>query len=114
TRRIPGRYLAAALLIAAFAVGNLLIAGQPWGVVYGLGLWGAKAAVALGADLGGSGFWSAPGNAARVQASLLTDYTSLTNIGLIAGAFLVASWREGGLSAPLPRLPARAWVATIV
>lgn len=113
-RRIPPRLIAAALIVAALAIGNLLVAGQPWGVVYGLGLWVAKGAVAAGADLSGSGFWSAPGNAGRLGESILTDYTSLTNFGLIAGAFVVASWRERGLSAPLPRLPARAWVATVV
>lgn len=114
TRRIPGRYIAAALLLAALAIGNLLVAGQPWGVVYGLGLWVAKGAAASGADLGGSAFWSAPGNVDRVAASMLTDYTSLTNFGLIAGAFFIANWRAGGLSAPLPSLPARAWVATVI
>ena len=31
----------AAVLLAVFAVLNLVIAGQPWGIVYGLGLWGA-------------------------------------------------------------------------
>jgi hypothetical protein len=114
TRTLPRRLIIAALLLAALAIGNLLVAGQPWGVVYGLGLWVAKGAVGLGADLSGSGFWSAPGNAGRIGTSVLTDYTSLTDFGLIAGAFLVASWRAGGLSAPLPKLPARAWVATVI
>ncbi|RWR14334.1 YeeE/YedE thiosulfate transporter family protein [Paenirhodobacter populi] len=114
TRRVPGRLVLAAVLLAAFAVANLVISGQPWGVVYGLGLWVAKAAVAAGADLSGSAFWSAPGNATLVHQSLLTDVTSLTNLGLIGGAFLVAAWRQGGLSQPLPKLPARAWAATVV
>lgn len=114
TRKLPRRLLLAAVAIAVLAIGNLIVAGQPWGVVYGLGLWAAKGAVVLGADLSGSAFWTAPGNAARLQASILTDVTSLTNIGLITGAFLVAAWRTGGLSQPLPRLPMRAWIATIV
>ncbi|SEO02240.1 hypothetical protein SAMN04489859_102921 [Paracoccus alcaliphilus] len=114
TRRLPGRLVIAALAIAALAIGNLMVAGQPWGVVYGLGLWAAKGAVALGADLTGSAFWSAPGNAALLGQSVLTDVTSLTNIGIISGAFIVAAWRTGGLSQPLPKLPARAWVATVV
>jgi len=113
-RHIPRRLIVAAVLLAALALGNLLVAGQPWGVVYGLGLWVAKAATAMGADLSGSAFWSAPGNAARVGQSVLTDITSLTNIGIILGAFIVVAWRKGGLSQPLPKLPARAWVATIV
>ena len=114
TRGLPPRLIVAALLLAALAVANLVVAGQPWGVVYGLGLWAAKGAVALGADLSGNGFWGAPGNAARLQASILTDVTSLTNIGIILGAFLVAAWRRHGLSQPLPKLPARAWGAAVV
>ncbi|MEK0392947.1 hypothetical protein, partial [Bifidobacterium animalis] len=71
TRRIPARLIVAAVLLAALALANLAVAGQPWGVVYGLGLWVAKGATALGADLSGSAFWSAPGNAARVGQSVL-------------------------------------------
>src|SRR5688572_27331670 len=44
-----GIYIAAVLL-AVFGVLNLIIAGQPWGIVYGLGLWGAKIATWFGAD----------------------------------------------------------------
>ncbi|MEE4119713.1 MAG: YeeE/YedE thiosulfate transporter family protein [Paracoccaceae bacterium] len=113
-RRIPRRLVIAAIAVALLAVANLVVSGQPWGVVYGLGLWAAKGATALGADLSGSAFWSAPGNAARLEASLLTDVTSLTNIGIIAGALVVATWRAGGLSERLPRLPARAWIAVVV
>ena len=45
--------------VAALALANLIVSGQPWGVVYGLGLWGAKAAASLGVDLSASAFWSA-------------------------------------------------------
>jgi len=113
SRSIPRRYVVAAVLLAALALANHLVAGQPWGVVYGLGLWGAKGAAAIGMDLSSSGFWSTTGNIERVQSSLLTDVTSLTNLGIIAGAFGVAVWR-GGLSTTLPQLPARAWVATVI
>lgn len=113
-RTLLPRHAAAALLIAALAVLNLLVSGQPWGVVYGLGLWVAKGATAFGADLSGSAFWAADATLNRVNASLLTDYTSLTNIGIIFGAFLVASWRTGALSKRLPALPPRAWIATII
>lgn len=113
-RVLPRRLVVVAIVIAALALANLLISGQPWGVVYGLGLWVAKGAVAAGLDLSGSAFWAAPATAERVTSSILTDYTSLTDIGIILGAFFVASWRVGGLSAKLPSLPARAWVGTIV
>lgn len=113
-RYIPRRYVIAAILIAALALLNLIIAGQPWGVVYGLGLWVAKGVTASGMDLSASPFWAAAGSVDRVQSSLLTDYTSLSNIGIMAGAFVVATWRSAGLSQALPSLPIRAWLATIV
>lgn len=113
-RRIPPRYLLAACIVAALALLNLVVAGQPWGVVYGLGLWVAKSATVAGADLSNSAFWSASASLDRINASVLTDYTSLTNIGIMIGAFFVSCWRSGGLSQKLPQLPLRAWVATIV
>lgn len=114
SRTIPKRLIIAALLIAAFAVLNLVVSGQPWGVVYGLGLWAAKATSAVGFDLSSSVFWGASSSIERINSSILTDYTSLTNIGIIAGAFFIASWRTGGLSQKLPNLPIRAWLATII
>ncbi|MEC5325335.1 YeeE/YedE family protein [Aurantimonas sp. A3-2-R12] len=113
TRRIPRRLWLAAGLLAAFALANLVVAGQPWGVVYGLGLWAAKGAGALGADLSASPFWSAPTNVERLGQSILTDVTSLTNLGIVGGAFLVAAWRHG-FTQPVPDLPLRAWAATVV
>lgn len=113
-RSVPLRYLLAASTVAALALLNLAVAGQPWGVVYGLGLWVAKGASVAGADLSTSVFWMAPATVNRINSSVLTDYTSLTNIGIMCGAFFVASWRPGGLSQKIPRLPLRAWLATIV
>ena len=107
-RRIPKRLIFAALIVSALALSNLVVAGQPWGVVYGLGLLVAKGAHYSGIDLSGSVFWAAPASFERINASVLTDYTSLTNIGIILGAFLVAFWR-GGLSQPIPRMQRKAW-----
>lgn len=112
-RALPRRLVIAALVIAGLAVLNLIVAGQPWGVVYGLGLWVGKAAAAMGADLAANPFWGTAVNQERLSESLLTDVTSLTNIGIILGAFGVAVWRKG-LDQPLPNLPARAWIAAAV
>ena len=113
-RRISRRYIVAAVIIASLAVLNLIISGQPWGVVYGLGLWVAKVAVVSGADFSGSIFFTAPASLERVQASIFTDYTSLTNIGILLGAFSVGSWRIGGFGQKLPHLPLRAWIAIMI
>ena len=90
----PRRWIWGALVIALFAALNLFIAGQPWGVVYGFGLWGAKVATALGLfEPTQNAFWSDPGHAARLHQTLLLDVTSITNIGILAGALWVAPKR---------------------
>ncbi len=104
---LPHRLWLAVGLLAGLATLNLLVSGQPWGVVYGLGLWGAKAATWAGADLSGFAFWSAAGNAERLTTSLLLDVTSVTDLGLLVGAALAARWKG-----PLPEaapLPPRFW-----
>lgn len=83
-RSLPRRYVIAAIALAGLAIANLLVAGQPWGVVYGLGLWAAKGATAMGADLSGSAFYAAAGSVERIGSSVLTDYTSLTNFGMLS------------------------------
>lgn len=112
-RRPPARLVFAAGLVAALALANLVIAGQPWGVVYGLGLWGAKIAQAAGADLGASLFWANPAHAERLAQSVLTDVTSLTNIGLIAGAMLVLQARRDP-GTPVAALALRGWTGVII
>lgn len=112
-RMPPARLCWAAALIAMLAVLNLVIAGQPWGVVYGLGLWGAKLAQAGGMDVAATAFWSLPTHAERLDQSLLTDVTSLTNIGLMAGAFLVMRWRRAP-DAQVAPISASSWVVVLV
>lgn len=85
-------YVAAALL-AILSILNLVVAGQPWGIVYGLGLWGAKVATWSGMDLTGNAFWGREIQQAQIQGSLLDDVTSVTDLGLLLGSFLVA-WRR--------------------
>ena len=86
------KWMLGAVLLALLATLNLIVAGQPWGVVYGLGLWAAKIANATGAiDLSQSWFWSQPGNAARLHETVLLDVTSITNIGILGGALWVTA-----------------------
>ena len=91
---MPRRWVWGAVALALFAALNLFIAGQPWGVVYGFGLWAAKGATALGLfDPTQNAFWSDPGHAQRLSQTLLLDVTSITNIGILAGALWVAPRR---------------------
>jgi len=102
-----------AVLLALFAVLNLVIAGQPWGIVYGLGLWGAKIATALGMDLASNAYWGREAQQAHIHASVLTDVTSITNFGLLAGAMIAATWR-GNACPPPEAQRASQWIAAIV
>ena len=114
SRSLPRRYIIAAIFIAVLAICNLLVSGQPWGVVYGLGLWAAKGAVVLGFDLSSSTYWAASSSVGRLNSSVLTDYTSLTNIGMLAGAFGVSVWRNRDLGQPVPSYPLSTWFVVIV
>ncbi len=112
-RMPPARLWIAAGLVAALALANLVIAGQPWGIVYGLGLWGAKIAQAGGADVAANAFWANPAHAERLTASVLTDITTLTNIGLLFGAFMAMRWRRSP-DAQVVRLKPQGWVCVLM
>ncbi|NMM38870.1 MAG: YeeE/YedE family protein [Glaciimonas sp.] len=99
-----------ALALGVLAALNLLIAGQPWGVVYGFGLWAAKIATATGAFAPqGNWFWSQPGNFQILSQSVLLDVTTITNIGVMAGALLVSARRSAGQAQP-QRLNGQQWM----
>lgn len=103
---------AAAVLLAIFGVLNLIIAGQPWGIVYGLGLWGAKIVTWFGADLASNAYWGRDVQQLHIESSLLTDVTSVTNIGLLIGALITANFR--GRARPVTRATAKQWLVAVV
>lgn len=109
--RLPRRWLWGAVGLALLAALNLFIAGQPWGIVYGFGLWGAKAATGLGLfDPAANAFWSDPGHAQRLQQTLLLDVTSITSIGMLGGAM----WVSAGRRAAASRVTGAQWAAGLV
>lgn len=88
----PARWLWGAIAIALLYAAHLVVAGQPWGIVYGLGLWGAKIFTAVGMDLSQDAFWGVAPHAERLTEPVLWDITSLTNIGLLYGALIANRW----------------------
>ena len=106
------KLLVGAVLLAALAVLNLVIAGQPWGIVYGFGLWAAKIAAAGHLfDPAANAFWSEPTNAMTLAQSVFLDVTSITNIGILAGALWI------GLGKPVKaakKLNATQWIVGLV
>src|SRR5690554_3627838 len=101
-----------AVLLALLAVLNFVIAGQPWGVVYGFGLWAAKIATAGNLfDPSTNAFWSQPVNATALQQSVFLDLTSITNIGILAGALWIFSRNKSGKA---DKLNTQQWVVGII
>jgi uncharacterized protein len=109
------RWWLGALLLAVLYLVHLVVAGQPWGIVYGMGVWGAKAVSALGWDLSGDAFWGVAPHAQRLVEPILADVTSVTNIGLIYGAIAASRWNGAPkFTAPSGRRLAAAAVAGLV
>lgn len=91
------KWLWGAIALAVLATLNLLVAGQPWGVVYGFGLWAAKIAHAANwFDPTGNLFWGQEGNATILAQTVLLDVTSITNIGILAGALWISAKAPSG------------------
>ena len=83
------------LCIAVFAAGH-----HPWSVTFGFTVWGAKIATLFGADLSHAEFWQWAGPKRALGDSILSDTSSLTDLGMIFGAMAAAA-----ASAPFARNP---------
>jgi len=99
----PWPLIGAGLVLALLNLATLLVAGHPWSVTYGFGLWGAKIAQAVGIPVASWEFWTWPGQAQALQASVLEDVTSVMDFGIMLGAALAAGL--AGKFAPKAALP---------
>lgn len=102
------QWIKAAIVIGLLYGVHLMVSGQPWGIVYGLGLWGAKIVSSLGADLSTDPFWGLAPHATRLSEPVLWDITSLTNIGLLFGTMAASRWNSPDTSQTF--LSARQWL----
>jgi uncharacterized membrane protein YedE/YeeE len=85
-RYIIGGVIIGLLCVAVFAAG-----GHPWSVTFAFTVWGAKAATALGFDLSHAAFWQWPGPKRALTESVLSDTSSLTDLGMLFGAMAAAA-----------------------
>jgi uncharacterized protein len=108
----PWPLVVAAFLLAAGNVMTLLLAGHPWSVTYGFGLWGAKIFQAVGVDVANWAFWQLPAQERALGRSVLHDVTSVMNFGIILGAALAAAL--AGRFAQKVAVPLRSWVAAVI
>jgi uncharacterized membrane protein YedE/YeeE len=97
--------------LALVNIATLLIAGRPWGVTSAFALWGAKAAMALGIDVASWPYWQAPARLASLDAPVVTDVTSVMNVGIILGAWMAAAM--AGRFAPGWRVPPGSLAAAV-
>jgi uncharacterized membrane protein YedE/YeeE len=108
----PWTLAAGALSLAGVNVATLLLAGRPWGVTSAFALWGSKLLMVFGVDVAAWPYWQSTGNAAALHASVLTDVTSVMDIGIMLGAFAAATL--AGRFAPTWRVPARSILAAVL
>lgn len=108
----PWPLVGAGLLLAALNIATLLTAGHPWSVTFGFGLWGAKAAQAIGVPVETWAFWTWPGPAKALGSSVLADVTSVMNFGIILGAALAAGL--AGKFAPKVKVPFASFLAAAI
>jgi len=108
----PWPLVAGALGLAIVNIATLVLSGRPWGVTFAFALWGSKIAAVLGMNVAAWPYWQAPGNAAALRASVLTDVTSVMDFGIILGALMAAGM--AGRFAPAWRIPPRSVLAAVL
>jgi uncharacterized membrane protein YedE/YeeE len=109
--RGPWPLVAGALGLAAVNIATLMLAGRPWGVTSAFALWGSKAVGALGVDVAAWPYWQPAARAAELRAGIISDVTSVMDLGIMVGAFGAAGL--AGRFAPEWRVPGRSLVAAI-
>jgi hypothetical protein len=88
----PNRnYVIGGIVIGLLSIAVFLAGGHPWSVTFGLTVWGAKVAQALGFDFSHAAFWQWPGPKHALADSVLSDTSSLTDFGMIFGAMAAAA-----------------------
>ncbi|SFV30329.1 hypothetical protein SAMN05216456_0984 [Devosia crocina] len=108
----PWPLVGAGLMLALLNIATLLLAGHPWSITYGFGLWGAKFADAVGIPVASWEFWTWPAQAQALNSSVLADSVSVMDFGLVLGAAAAAA--IAGKFAPKAKLPLGSLLAAVV
>ena len=106
-----------ALIVGAVAIGlisiGVFLAGHhPWSVTFGFTVWGAKIAALFGFDFSHAEFWQWAGPKRALGESILSDTSSLTDLGMIFGAMAVAAAAKPFARGAWP--PARSLLAAAI
>ena len=88
------RMAAGCLAIVGAALFILHLSGRMWSVTFAYALWGAKSAELAGLDMSAYVFWQSPYAATALSQAVLADVTTVTTLGLLAGAAAVGIWKQ--------------------
>jgi uncharacterized protein len=105
------RYIIGGVIIGLLCVAVFAASGHPWSVTFAFTVWGAKAATALGFDLSHAAFWHWPGPKRALAESVLSDTSSLTDLGMMFGAMAAAAASKPFATGPWPPLKSLAAAA---
>lgn len=83
--------LAGGVVLAALGGAVLVVSGGGWGVTGAFALWGSKLVALLGGNPEAWAYWQQEGMAETWAAPLLTDKTTLTDLGIILGAAIASA-----------------------
>ena len=100
------------IAIGVISIGVFLAGHHPWSVTFGFTVWGAKLAALAGFDFSHAEFWQWAGPKRALAESILSDTSSLTDLGMILGAMAGAAASKPFARTAWP--PARSLVAAAV
>lgn len=80
-----------AVVLGVLAGAVFLVAGSIWGITTAFTLWGARLLQLFGVEPQTWAYWQEPSRAATLQASVWTERTTLTDVGIMLGAAVAAS-----------------------
>jgi uncharacterized membrane protein YedE/YeeE len=100
------------IAIGLLSIGVFLAGHHPWSVTFGFTVWGAKLAALAGFDFSHAEFWQWPGPKRALTESILSDTSSLTDLGMILGAMAAAAASKPFARTAWP--PARSLLAAAV
>jgi uncharacterized membrane protein YedE/YeeE len=101
-----------AIAIGLLSIGVFLAGHHPWSVTFGFTVWGAKIAALSGFDFSQAEFWQWPGPKRALAESILSDTSSLTDLGMILGAMAASAASKPFARTAWP--PARPLVAAAI
>jgi uncharacterized membrane protein YedE/YeeE len=101
--------VAGGIAIGLISIGVFLAGHHPWSVTFGFTVWGAKLAALAGFDFSHAEFWQWAGPKRALAESILSDTSSLTDLGMIFGAMATAAASEPFARTAWP--PARSLLA---